>query len=197
LRTGYRISPGFDLVGKLRGYRQENTGTPTLDRDAWGFEAMAGLAFETNPLLRWHILGGYGVRDFDKAGLANFSTTLLEADVQWLPTQRLTIFATVAQQILETVDNTSTGIVESGAQIHAEYEIYHNLMLTGGVEVREDDFKGTNRTDMNYIARAGLEYFLTKNWLFTFGYEHQVRDSSEDSEDMHRNRFMFGAKLRF
>jgi hypothetical protein len=197
LRTGYRISPGFDFVTKLRGYRLENAGTPNLDRDAWGFEAMAGLAFETDPLLRWHILGGYGTRDFDMAGLSNFSSTLLEADVQWLPTQKLTIYASVSQQILEETDGASSAIVELGGQVHAEYEIYHNLVLTGGLEVRQDDFKGTSRSDLLYSARTGLEYFFTKNWLFTFGYEHQVRDSSEDANDMHRNRFMFGAKLRF
>jgi hypothetical protein len=45
------------------------------------------------------------------------------------------------------------------------------------------------------IRRSG--YYFTKNWLFTFGYEHQVRDSTDDTLDMHRNRFMIGAKLRF
>ena len=197
LKTGYRISPGYEIVSKVRGYRQDNTGIPARDTDAWGFEALAGLTFEANPMLRWHILGGLGQRDYDRAGLAGFSTALLSADVEWLPTQRLSVFATVVQQILETTDNTGTGIVELGAKIRAEYKIYHNLMLTGGVEVRQDDYKGTDRSDTTYTARAGLEYYAAANWLFTFGYEHDVRDSSDDSRDMHRNRFMFGANLRF
>jgi hypothetical protein len=197
IRTGYRMSPGFDFVTKLRTYRQENTGTPKLDRDAWGYEAMAGLAFETNPLLRWHIMGGYSVRDFDQAKISNFATTVLEADVQWLPTQRLSVFAVVSQQILEETDNTSSAIVATGGKLTAKYEVYHNLSLTGSAELREEDFKGTDRTDIVYGAHAGLEYLLSKNWLFTFGYEHQVRDSTDDSNDMHRNRVMLGAKLRF
>lgn len=197
VKFGYHFSPGYQFVGKLRAYGDENRGNLEFDGDAFGYEAMAGLAFETNPLLRWRILGGYGVRDYEQSGIASLATTLLEADVQWLPTQRLTIYATLARQIVESADIAASGVVQSAARIRAEYEIYHNLILTGGVELREDEFSGVDRSDTIYAARAGLEYLYTKNWLFTFGYEHQVRDSSIDSLDMHRNRFMFGAKLRF
>jgi hypothetical protein len=197
VKFGYRFSPGYTFVGKVRGLRDENKGNFALDRDAWGFEAMAGLAFETNPLLRWRILGGYGVRDFEKAGLATLTTTLMEGDVQWLPTQRLTVYGNVVRQILEAADAISSGVVQTSAKLRAEYEIYHNLVMSGAIEVRQDDFQGIARQDDIYAVRAGLDYYYTKNWLFTFGYEHQVRDSSDDSLDMHRNRFMFGAKLRF
>ncbi len=197
VRFGYRFSPGYEFVGKVRGLVEDNEGTIGRDRDAWGFEALAGIAFETNPLLRWRILGGYGVRDYEQAGLASLETTLLEADVQWLPTQRLTIYGTLARQILEAADIASSGLVQSSAKIRAEYEIYHNLVMTGGLEVREDDYQGLDRADTIYQARAGLDYYFTKNWLFTFGYEYQVRDSSNDALDMHRNRFTVGAKLRF
>ena len=159
---------------------------------------MAGIAFETNPLLRWRILGGYGVRDFEQAGLATLTTTLMEADIQWLPTQRLTIYGTrLAPDLGSGRHRRPVASFSRAPKIRAEYEIYHNLILTGGVEVREDDFQGISRTDNIYAARAGLDYYFTKNWLFTFGYEHQVRDLSNDSLDMHRNRFMIGAKLRF
>ena len=197
VKVGYRISPGFELVGKVKGLRAENRGDLKIDRDAWGFEALAGLAFEVNPLLRWRILGGYGVRDFDQANLANLNTTLLEADIQWLPTQRLTIYATVAREILETTDLASTGAIQSSARLKAEYDIYHNLILSAAAEIREDDYSSLNRRDRVYSGTAGLDYYFTKNWLFTFAYEHQVRDSNFDSLDMNRNRFTIGAKLRF
>ncbi len=197
LKFGYRFSPGFEFVGKLRALNEHNHGTGSLDRDSWGYEAMAGLAFETNPLLRWRILGGYGVRDYEQAGLESLGTSLIEADVQWLPTQRLTIYGTLSRQILEAVNVDSAGIVQSDVKLRADYEIYHNLVLSGALEYRNDDYNGSDRVDDVYSARAGLDYYFTKNWLFTFAYEHQVRDSSEDSLDMHRNRFMVGAKLRF
>jgi hypothetical protein len=197
LKFGYRFSPGFSFVGKVRGLHDVNEGSPGNDRDAWGYEALAGLAFETNPLLRWRILGGYGLRDFEQASLANLTTTLMEADVQWLPTQRLTLYGTLSRQILDVTDIAASGVVQSSAKLRADYEIYHNLIMNAGIEIRADDFQGTGRQDDVYSARAGLDYYFSKNWLFTLGYEYQVRDSTDDALDMHRNRFMIGAKLRF
>ena len=81
--------------------------------------------------------------------------------------------------------------------MRADYEIYHNLLLNSGFEIREDASITANTTEMVYGARIGLEYYLNKNWLFTFAYEHDLRESESDSRDMHRNRFMIGAKLRF
>lgn len=196
-KLGYRFSPGFDIIGKIRPLRIENRGDATSDRDSWGYEAVAGLAFETNPLLRWRILGGYGVRDYDDAGLQNLKTSLLNAEVQWLPTQKLTIYGALYRQIDESLALDSTAVVETGGRLRADYEIYHNLVLSGQLELRQDDFDGANRTDDLAVGRISLDYYFTKNWLFTFGYEHEVRDSSMDSLDMHRNRYMIGAKLRF
>ncbi|MEM7679009.1 MAG: outer membrane beta-barrel protein, partial [Myxococcota bacterium] len=194
---GYRFSPGFEIVSILRTSRIENRGNDVSDRDAWNYEVLAGLAFETNPLLKWRILGGYGVRDYDDAGLEPLETLLLQADVQWSPTRRLTVYGTLYQQIEEAFDSTSNGVIRQGANIRGEYEIYHNLFLRAGTEYRQDDFNGSGRTDDVYAANIGLQYYLNKNWLFTFDYEHQVRDSTEDLLDMHRNRFRVGARLRF
>lgn len=197
LKAGYRISPGFELVSKFRVLRAENRGDLKIDRDAWGFEALAGLAFETNPLLRWRILGGFGSRDYDQANLPDVRTLLVQADVQWLPTQRLTLYATVAREILDTTDIASSTATQSKLKLRAEYDVYHDVVLNGGLEFRREEFGSIDRTDDSVIASVGVDYYYTKNWLFTFGYEHQVRDSTTDSQDMHRNRFMLGAKLRF
>lgn len=197
LKFGYRFSPGFGLVGKIRFLRDENEGDATRDADAWGYEALAGIAFETDPLLRWRILGGYGIRDYTGTGLADVNTSLLEADVQWLPTQRLTIYAALTREIVEATGPETGGVVQSRARLRADYEVYHNIILYGALELRRDDYRDIARDDEFYSIRTGIDYYFTKNWLLTFGYEHQVRDSTEDQLDMHRNRFMFGAKLRY
>lgn len=197
LRFGYRFSPGFEFVGKVRGLRDENRDDAFSDGDAWGYEVLAGLAFETNPLLRWRILGGLGVRDYLAADISDVTTSLLEADIQWLPTQRLTIYAALKREIIEATGATLGGVVQSSAKLRADYEVYHNIILYGGLELRRDDFNENTREDNIYSFKTGIDYYFTNNWLLTFGYERQVRDSSEDQLDMHRNRFMIGAKLRF
>lgn len=198
LRFGYRFSPGIGFIAKVRGLHDDNRGNGAINADAWGYEALAGLTFEVNPLLRWRILGGYGVRDYTSKALSNLNTALLEADIEWLPTQRLTIYATVRREIAGSSDAIAFGgAVETSARLRAEYEIYHNIIAHGGVEFERQDYNDVDRRDDIYSLKAGVDYHLTKNWLVTIGYEYQVRDSTDDQLDMHRNLFRVGAKLRF
>lgn len=197
LRLGYRFSPGYEMVAKMRGLRQENRGTADLDRDAVGYEAMAGLAAELNPLLRWRLLGGYGIRDYDDANLKTVSSSLLEAQVTWLPTQLVTVYVTAGRAISDTVDTEGAGRIDNTLKGRVEYEIARNLVLSGEVQMRASEFAGEDRQDRTYIARMGVEYWLNKNWMFTFGYEHLERQSSAEDSDLSRNKVSVGAKLRF
>ncbi|MGE0054035.1 MAG: outer membrane beta-barrel protein [Hyphomicrobium sp.] len=197
LRVGYRISPGFDFVTKLRGIKIWNRGDETSNQSSLGYEALAGLAFETNPLLRWRIMGGFGVRDYEQAGIATLNTSLLEAEVEWLPTQRLTIYGTVMRRLNDIGGPDGSSLLQTGVSLRADYEIYHNLVLNLGASVRDDQSLADGTSELVYGGSIGLEYYLNKNWLFTFTYQHDVRESDSESRNMHRNRFMVGAKLRF
>ena len=197
LRAGYRFSPGFELIGKVRGLRALNGGIGTENRDSTGYEVAAGVAFETNPLLRWRLLGGYGLRDFDEPGQKSVDSLLLEAEVQWLPTQRVTVYGTVSRAIVDTLSADAGGRVETALHGRIDYDLWHSAVLRFDVELCEADFTGADRRDRTYGARIGLDYYYTKNWLFSVGYEYQFRDSNDDAFDMSRNRFMVGAKLRF
>lgn len=197
LRAGYRFSPGYEIITKVRGLKTVNQGNGSIDNDALGFEALAGLAFESDPLLKWRILGGFGVQDYVTAGRQSLITSLYEGQVQWLPTQLLTIYGTLSRSLQEAGGLDGSGLLQTELDVRADYEIYHNLLLHAGISVREDDPIVANTTELNYNGHLGLDYYLNKNWLFTFEYDHDVRVSDSDSRDLNRNRFTFGAKLRF
>lgn len=197
VRLGYRFSPGYELVAKLRALRDYNRGDGTTDRDGDGYEAMAGLAFETSPLLRWRLLGGYGIRHFETAGIADIGTGILEAQVQWLPTQYLTFKGTATRQIIAADTVNDAGRVETRLAGHLDYEVWHNLVLNIGLEYQNAEFVGVLRNDETVSGKVGLDYYANKNWLFTIGYEHAIRESTDAASDMTRNRVSIGAKLRF
>lgn len=197
LLAGYRFSPGFELRGKLRGVRQYNRGNEFFDGDAWGGDAMAGLAFQTNPLLRWQILAGYGFRDFDRASQASIGTMLLDGELQWLPTQRVTITLGAGRQILEAGGDTASGVVQTAARSRADIEVWHNVVLKLGAEIREEDYIGSTRRDVSMIGRAAIDYHVSPTWLLTLGFEHTNRDSNDPSSVLTRNVYSIGAKMRF
>jgi len=199
LRAGYRISPGFDFVAKARGVRQLNEpeGPGLEKRNSKGYEIAAGLAFETDPLIRWRILGGYGVRNFDRPGLASVATSLLEAQAQWLATHRLTFTATASRQISDEFGADDNGRIENIASLAADYEIRHDLFASFNVGLREADFIGSSRTDDIFEAGVSLDYYYTKNMHFTLGYSYETRDSNEANFDLDRSLVRIGGKLQF
>ncbi len=197
LKLGYRVSPGYEIIGKLRALKQWNRGDGVTDYDGIGYEAMAGVAFETNPLLRWRLLGGYGIREYEQASIDSIASSLVEGQVQWLATQRMTIYGTASRSIIDRLGSEVGGRVETLVRGKVEYELLHNLVATFDAELKNSDFIGAPRLDRTWSAKLGLDYYHTKNWLFTFAYEHQMRDSNDDAFDVTRNRFTVGAKLRF
>lgn len=198
LRMGYRFSPGFETVGKVRALRQTNAGAGAADNDSVGYEALAGVAFETGPLVQWRLLGGYGVRQYDEDSKSDAASSLLEAEVRWLPTERATLTGSVSREILDTIGgDTGGGRIETKAEARLDYEIYHNIIASAGIGYSDAEFIDTSRQDETWTGRIGVDYYHTKNWLFSAGYEYQHRDSTDDAFDVDRNRFMVGAKLRF
>ncbi len=197
LRFGYRFSPGYEFVGKIRALRELNRGDELYDRDAYGYEAMAGLAFETSPLLRWRILAGYGYRDFEQHNIEDVSTGLLEGQVQWLPTEYMTFTGIATRQILAADAVEDAGRIETRLLGRLDYEIWHNLVMNFALEYTDAKYVGIARRDTTVSGRIGLDYYLNENWLLSLGYEHSARDSTDTNFDMSRNRVTVGAKLRF
>jgi hypothetical protein len=199
IRAGYRISPGFDVVAKVRGLRQFNEPeAPGLeDRDATGYEVSAGLAFETDPLLRWRLLGGFGRKDYDRASLGSVETSLLEAQVQWLATQRLTLTGNASRGISDEVGADDNGRIETTAGLTAAYEIRHDLIASAEIGFTAADFIGSSRQDEIFEAGASLQYFYNKNALFTLGYTYQTRESNDALYDFDRSIVRAGGTLKF
>jgi hypothetical protein len=198
LRAGYRFSPGYEALAKVRVLRSTNAGEGLKNRDANGLEMLAGVSWETDPIIKWELLGGLGWRNYDRADLATIQTELLEAHVRWLPTQRLSLYGTAKSIIDDTLDGAEDGgrITHEG-QVRAEYEIYHDLVATAGAGIKDTQFINDPRADLTYEANVGLQYFYSKNTLFTFDYTYENRNSNEDIFDLNRNVFRVGGRLRF
>jgi hypothetical protein len=195
---GYRFSPGFEIQGKLRALRQSNFGPAALDFSGNGYEAIAGVSAEINPLLRWRLLGGYGVRDYDSAALRTAGNGLLEAEIQWLPTQLMTVYATARRAYAEGIYGDGAGArMDNSISARVEYEALRNLVFTLGGEYRESEFFSQDRRDRTTVGRIGMDYYHTKNWLFSLGYEHQTQRSNLEEDNLTRNRVWLTTKLRF
>ncbi len=195
---GYRFSPGYELITKLRGLRQHSPdATPGTELDAFGMEALAGVSAEINPLLTWQIMGGYTTRDFDRA-LPDLNAFLGSLEITWLPISLLTVNARLARKASETATAAgATGIIDDSLRIKMDYEAMRNLIFTIQGEYHNLEFIGTSRTDQLYAGQLGIQYLLNRNITLTLQYEHQLRESKGATKVLQRDRIMLGGKLRF
>ncbi len=195
---GYRFSPGYEMQAKLRVLRQDNFGPTTTNYSAYGYEVLAGVAAEINPLLRWRLLGGYGVRDYDTAQLGTPGNGLIEAELQWLPTQLTTFTASARRAYSEGIyGEGGGGRIDTVFGARLEYEVLRNLVFTIGGEYRASDFFGEDRHDRVTTGRISADYYYTKNWLFSLAYEHLDQRSNIQEDNIVRNRVWLSTKLRF
>lgn len=197
LRTAYRISPGFEAITRFKAVRRENNEIEELSRNSTGYEGAAGLNMETNPILRWQFIAGYGIRDFDKEELQSVSSLLAEGRLEWLPTQRLTFHGTLSHKIDDSLGDVDAGRIETTVKGSFDYEIYHNLVAHAGLRYSKADLIGSDRVDITYEAIAGLDYFLSEHWLLGLDYRYQTRDSTTESYSMDRNQIMATVKYKY
>lgn len=197
LRTGYRISPGYEVITRVKMVRRQNDKIPDLSRDSTGYEAAAGLNMESDPLLRWQLIGGYGIRDFDRSDIESVRSFLLEGRVEWLPTEKMTVYGTVSHKIDDSLGDTDAGRIETTIKASFDYEIYHNLVGHAGLRYTKAQLIGSDRVDTTYEATTGLDYFLSEHWLLGLDYRYQIRDSTTPENSMDRSQIMASVKYRY
>ena len=175
--------------------------SPNLDFNAWEF--LSGISAEISPVLRANLLAGYAMRNYDNNTEANPSNTLLEASLEWLPTQLMTVKATARHGFIDapaqfenaSFDNLQS--VQTSLGLKVDYEILRNLTVNVNGNYRRYEQQTTDRSSDIYTARVGLDYYHVKNWFFSLAYEHQIRQSSYSDEDITRNRVWALARLQF
>lgn len=197
LHAGYRINPGFEVVGSVSAHRYENKGVGVQDFDGEHFDLRGGVGFEVSPLLNFELLAGYGLRTFDSNTKEDFSTAVFGGRVEWLPTRRVTVRGNVGRNISESPDANGGAFIDTFAGAELDYEVYHNVIATAGVRYTNSEFTATSREDDTVSAALGVKYLYSKNLHLGAGYEYVQRNSSDARFEADNNRFTVGAKLQF
>ena len=198
VRVGYRFSPGFELQGKVRGARLEHRSNGGVDPDGNRYEVLAGLDMETGPLLRWRFVAGYSFRTYDQADLDLSSGYVVEANMEWLPTQTITLRAGARRHFEDAIgSNGERGTLNSTLNVNADFELKRNLVFTIKGEYRNAEYIGSSRVDDLYTSGVSLRYFHAKNWFAEIGYDFVARDSSDPTQELRQNKVWGGVKIRF
>ena len=191
----YRWSPGY------RGFLAGRIDREVLlnERAAYGdnntYRAEAGVVYELDPLLKFSLYGGYDYIKFDTDAQYNFGTMTFKGQVQWLPTQRLTVTLDAGRSLQRTVVGPEFGQLSDQLRAKAQYDIYHNIIGTLDLSLQRNQFIGSSRVDTQWNAGASVDYLFNENLALTLGYEHIDRASTDSNFSFDDNRFMATLKL--
>ena len=117
---------------------------------------------------------------------------MLEAGMQWLPTQLMTISANAKRGYSEGSDNDGGGArIDTVFNATLQYEVLRNLLFTLGGEYAVSDYLSDPHQARTIKGRFGADYYYTKNILFSLSYEHSVKRSDLENENFERNRVWF------
>ncbi len=177
---GYELSPRRDLVLVVRDsiaqYRNQLAGQPA--RNFNDVQILAGLSFETGPLLRFRLLGGYEQRQFSSASLKTISAPIVEAQAVWNTTSLTTLTATAFRHVQDSASENTVAFTETALGGRLDYEFRRNILLqANGFFYRDDYGQGQGHQEL-YTAETGATWFLNRHLRLGALYDFSYRLSS-------------------
>lgn len=165
-RTNYRLAA--DFAGR--------------NRDANGWELVAGTTLDLTGLITGEVYAGYLAKNYSDARMEDFGGLALGGQLNWAVTQLTTITGRASRSVRET-DLTQGGRLATNytrtiGALGVDHELLRNLLLNARLQWRQDDFNGVDRTDNVYTAGVGATYLVNRNFYLTGGYTYETRKSN-------------------
>jgi len=160
-----------------------------------------GADFDITRLLHGSIYVGYNAVNYDSSTISQQSGFSYGANLQWYPTELLTVTFTGQQSFEPSLITTAAGtpsITNANViQGEADYEALRQLILTGIVSYENDNYSSTTRVDNTVTAAAGLRYLVNRNITLSAQYKFSARQSTQSGFNYDRNQVGIGITLAY
>lgn len=178
----YEFAPLRSAVLVLRDI---STQYVSAARNAYGpnassnaIEALVGLDYTANAVLRYRALIGYEVREFRNATYKTHAAPVAEANLIWTPTGLTTVTGRVLRSIEDTSDPTVSGYDYTSARLQLDHEYLRNVLLTGYVGYQRADYLQLNANQTLYGGGVGATWYLNRNLRLRATYDLTRRQGS-------------------
>jgi len=202
-RLTYEIIPGYHafIAGDANARIYQSTfDSFGVKRSSHGFEADVGTAFQITPLISGEAFVGYLQQNYDDPRLSSIYSPGFGGNLLWNVTQATSVRANLSRTVQEvdlfgtTATEAVTSFLQTQAGVSVEQEVLRNILLTGGLSLTSQDFRGTSRTDNIVEGDLGLTYLLNRMWRAGLDLSYQSRTSNVSGVSY--NRALIGAKVR-
>ena len=175
-RADYALSPDTALyaiwVGNTRDYDDH-----TVNRDSDGYDAAIGASFDLTNLIRGEAQIGYQAQNYDNPAFRKVDGVSFLANVQYFPTQLITVSAGTSRTIQETPQLNASSYTSTASQIGVDYELLRTLVLSASYGYTTDDYNGVDRTDDRTTLWLGAKYLVNRHVVIRGGYTYSENKS--------------------
>ncbi|MCK5872979.1 MAG: outer membrane beta-barrel protein [Methylococcales bacterium] len=215
MRIGYEMSSGYEAFTEFlwRDISYDNAvvsgaSTNVFLRDSYGYNILAGMAFDLTSLITGDISIGYFYRNYEDTRLPTISGINGFINLSWHPTPLTHVLFSFSRDIEETTQAGVSGRVATSPSINVAHELLRNVVLNIGASYQYNEYNGfdvnnaniANRTDRLedvFGANLGVKYFLNRNINMELAYKYDSRDVNYTLSDYEVHQVMFNISVQF
>jgi hypothetical protein len=200
-RADYAYSPSVSFFASAeytdRDYDILSTGPGgPVSRESHGTSLFVGADFDVTRLARGVVAVGTLNEQFADPNTADEDGLAASATVEWFPTELATIEFTASRSISPAGVPGASGAVTTAYGARADYEVLRNLIVSGVLSRREDEFTGAvDRTDEDMTLGVEATYLVNRNVGLSFNVSRLDRSSSGVNSGTEFDENRIGASL--
>ncbi len=147
VRGDFALSPDTAAFARVRLADSEHDQADASGRDSNTVTIDAGADFDLSNLARGEVAFGFTSRDFDGDTFQDTETASVDARVEWFPSGLTTVTLNATRAIDDAGLEFSGGFVVTGLGAEVDHELLRNLIVSGQVSWRSEDYLDIDRTD--------------------------------------------------
>lgn len=173
--SDFRVFTSASLIGRDFKQAVDDSG---VNRDSSGLSTIAGLEYDGGGL--WFARGYAGFRQqvYSDATLTDVSGPVFGGQVTGNITPLTTVTGNFDRDIVDTSVTGASSYWDTSIRLRADHELLRNLILSGAVRARQNDFRGIDRIDRLFGGGLGLRWLLNRSFWLTLDADLDQRTSS-------------------
>ena len=164
------------------GYRQSEFQSAVdysgISRGSSSTSTIFGLEYDSGGIWFARAYGGYRQQVFDDVSLTDVSGAIVGGQVTGNITPLTTVTAKADRDIVETTVAGASSYWDTSLRLRADHELLRNLILSGAIRARQNDFRGIDRSDRIIGGGLALRWLTNRSVWFTLDVDFDQRTSS-------------------
>lgn len=159
----FRVFTSAALVGRDFRTAVDDSG---VNRDSAGLSAVAGVEYGGGGL--WFARGyaGYRQQVYNDASLSDVAGPVFGGQVTGNITPLTTLTGHFDRDLVDTSVTGASSYWDTSLRLRADHELLRNLILSGALRARQNDFRGIDRSDRLFGGGLALRWLASRSvWL--------------------------------